>query len=181
MPQPSTWSNLPLEHKVQRSTSYREGCGELGSWRGRESQITLCVSRAGPCPGLPPAAREVLVSEWVSVVSMSLIVRKSGFTCLLCHLTKFTYSSYSLVISFLMCWIEVIILATFLGYWEDRIKHLEEKIFVNGKILFDLKPLEGFFWEYICIYTYKHIHAGVFFLPSTYGFGSQTVNFEVEL
>ena len=69
MPQPSTCPNpahgltSPLEHKVQRSTSYREGCGELGSWRGRESQITLCVSRARPCRGVQAAAREVLVSE----------------------------------------------------------------------------------------------------------------------
>lgn len=48
--------------------------------------------------------------------------------------------SHAQIISFLICYIEVIIIATFLGYWEDYIKRVKEKSFVNGKILFASNP-----------------------------------------
>ena len=157
MPQPNTRPSFP--HRTQSArASFSSGVGSMGG----QSQIPLCVSRSGPCPGLPAAVREGLLDEWVSVESMGLTVRKSGFTHLLCRLLN--YLSYSLVISFLICYIEVIITATFLGYWEDRIKHLEEKISVNGKIFFDSKPLEGFLGIHTYIYTYTHIRVGI--LPS---------------
>lgn len=166
MPQPSTWSNFPTGAQSAGVYFLQGGVWRVGVWeREGKSHNSLCL-QGRALPGLPAAVREVLVAEWVSVVSMGLLVRKSGFTCLLCHLTKFTYSSYSLVISFLICWIEVIKIAAFLGYWEDQIKLLEEKIFVNGKILFDLKPLKGFLWNiYVHIHTHTYMQGYSSFLP----------------
>ena len=75
--------------------------------------------------------------------------------------------SHAHMTTFLICYVEVIIITTFLGYWENYIKHLKERSFENGKILFDSNPLEGFLGIHTNVHIYTHVWV---FFHSTYGF-----------
>lgn len=143
---------------------------------GAESDSSRC-RQGRPGPGPPAAVRDSSVDEWVSASVMGLAARKSGFTHLLCHLLLRLALLLTLVTSFLICCIEIIIIATSLGYWQNQIKHLEGKSFVNCKILFDSNPLESFLGIHTHMRTEAstHTHTGVHIrthvgiLPSTYG------------